>query len=235
MKRESQLNRRFGFPMAWPVAGLLLLPSPALEGASPDITFQFVETGGRFLSQRSVEVQPVHGADRRALHLPTDETGSVKLPVPIAAVAWPAWLCLLEGFEPARVDAAPALTGSAQAVQTISPRRATTAGGRILDAQGRPVSAARIVIETAAAATREFFTPEGAHFEVSDADGRWTCSHFPTGSEPVRLRVLHPDFAARTVRCEVAGRTTLCFVGRCARRTQPRLLEVGGAVGRPGD
>lgn len=205
MKRESQLNRRLGFPMALPAAGLLLGLSLALMGASPDITLQFIGGGGRFISQQSVELQPVHGADRRAIQLHTDESGRVKLPASIAAAAWPEWLCVLDGFEPVRINAAPALAGSTQVVHTISPRRATTAGGRILDAQGRPVAAARIVIETGAVATREFFTPEGAHVEVSDTDGRWTCSHFPTGSEPARLRVLHPDFAARTVRCEVAG------------------------------
>lgn len=205
MKRESQLNRWNGFSMALPAAGLLLGLSLALVGASPNITLQFIGGGGRFISHQSVELQPVHGADRRTIQLQTDESGRIKLPASMAADAWPEWLCVVDGFEPVRMSAAPTLAGSTQVVQTISPRRATTAGGRILDAQGRPVAAARIVIETAAAATREFFIPEGAHFEVSDADGRWTCSHFPTGSEPARLRVLHPDFAARTVQCEVAG------------------------------
>jgi hypothetical protein len=66
--------------------------------------------------------------------------------------------------------------------------------GRVWNQLGQPVSQARVLIQP----SREIGSGRSQvslHFEITDASGRWRCSHFGGPEESMSLQIFHPNYA----------------------------------------
>jgi RNA polymerase sigma factor (sigma-70 family) len=75
---------------------------------------------------------------------------------------------------------------------------AVTIGGVVVDEQNAPIPGARVVFSVSGptqSRSRERLTMMGNyHTEMTDADGRWTCSHVPARFGMISFQPRHPQF-----------------------------------------
>ena len=85
---------------------------------------------------------------------------------------------------------------------TVKVDPAVTIGGMVADEEGHTVAEARIVYTVSGptqSTSRERLTMMGNyHTEVTDGNGRWSCSHVPARFGMISFRVAHPRYQEKT-------------------------------------
>jgi RNA polymerase sigma factor (sigma-70 family) len=131
---------------------------------------------------------------------------------------------------------------------TVKVDRAVTIGGSVIDEQSAPVPGMRVVFSVMGptdSQSRERLTTMGNyHTEVTDAAGRWTCSHVPTRFGMIQYRLVHPQFQETTYVADSPDAPNYTSVdripeadllaGRAVMRAKPGLIIAGNVTDESG-
>lgn len=82
---------------------------------------------------------------------------------------------------------------------TFPMQKATSIGGRIVDARGNGIAGAKVEVECRDVSSKDLVNDISYHSRLSggvrtDKDGRWTLDNVPAPAKDVTLSVSHPDF-----------------------------------------
>lgn len=161
--------------------------------------------GAKVLVHGATEVEDTLGAagelvtdDQGVCHVPLPADSLVFLNVGVNAAGWENryynWVAYWDPPRPAGFE--------------LKLQRAETVGGRLVDAQQRPVPGAVVRAEAWVPdlsgrdpdPDREpTYFGEAVPVGVTDAEGRWVCTTLSPGQGQVRFEFTHPDFVAQTL------------------------------------
>ncbi|MGL4549713.1 MAG: carboxypeptidase-like regulatory domain-containing protein, partial [Gemmataceae bacterium] len=226
------------------LAALALGAAPPAAAGEAEMRIRVVGDGQRPLADARVYTSIWAGKAGGGHSYTTDADGVAVVRRPRAVqlmrvwVSKPGYAGLFRGWE----------EGTPPATFIFPLSKATTAGGRVVDARGRGVAGVRI--EARCEIDRAEELPDGLRFNttlaygwgaaVTDADGRWSLTNVPVTATALSLLVNHPDYVSDVFYGDLqkAQRVTLAQLraGAALIRLEPGARIEGtvtDAAGRP--
>jgi protocatechuate 3,4-dioxygenase beta subunit len=135
----------------------------------------------------------------------TDRTGGTTLEISNAAGNEVKLWILADDYVPNETVVQRDAGGLFPARHSVRMEEAVRVGGTVLDETGKPISGVEVFVgvEKKQDAKSDLFARpghEGFHYEKTDEQGRWTCSHAPKQLQTARFRLMH----SRYVTVEIA-------------------------------
>jgi uncharacterized GH25 family protein len=133
----------------------------------------------------------------------TDGTGTQKLELPTPTPKELKLWAIADGYVPSETLVQRDVSAVFPQIFNIRLAKAVTVGGIVLDESGKPLTGVQVRAELRESKTSNASvapeTQDSFHYEKTDDNGRWSCSHVPKQLQKLRFHFVHSEYIAADI------------------------------------